>query len=807
MESKHLFHPYRAAAGSPDPKQRTALAPAPGQALPLRASLVGRRTLRGPSSSLSSSMHHPAASSSRPFTAASPASSAEITATLQSLRSSLSAHPAPSSLAHPGASSSSFHPASSSRASSSVHPTASSSSFHPASSSSSSLRATSRLPKPKDASFDLFTDSEILDARKTIKALERELLNQREAYEKRVASLESDNNALKVEKNEALAKIKKLETDQAFLMSRDNQLVTANESREKAFDQKNNENRSIIAKLRSEKSSLTEQLSIAQERSTDAERKLEHESSVSKRELSRLRAKLESTEHERDLATAGKGVALNQLSELQNKAFSLESQLSSLKRNDSIGITDTIKKQLNEQSAYIHNLETTVSQLRSETQRLRTLHQTATAQTETIRTLETQLSRMDAMRSQVVELESLVQSFTAEKERWVAELAAAGGSMDEWEGVTTPLGFARVLRKERLERAREGEKVAEEVAQSRVLRETVVELEEEVKALKDKCGELERGVEVREGLVKRLEKGRELMGRENLVLREQWAAANFQDEKGATDELHALVNEYKTRVQELEHELSIRSPMQSSTARSDLTAAKRELDDKVKELQSEIDHLKSENASLQSEVETYDTQVFELERAIGQGAFDRKTLKVLQLAENPESTAHAIRKETLDSLEAENKALKSRLLGSEWGALVPVEVVKSAEVEHRRLLAVVEEKEKRILRLREVFTAKSQEFKEAVFSLLGYKVEFLESRVRLISQYADPHHDASFLFASQENDHGTMQIVGGTDPERVKELQRLREKYVGERGSVPAFLAVVTLDGWERTFGVEDMEQ
>jgi hypothetical protein len=79
---------------------------------------------------------------------------------------------------------------------------------------------------------------------------------------------------------------------------------------------------------------------------------------------------------------------------------------------------------------------------------------------------------------------------------------------------------------------------------------------------------------------------------------------------------------------------------------------------------------------------------------------------------------------------------------------------------------------------------------------LGYKVEFQEGRVRLTSTFSDPS-DPSFLFASGDDDSGTLQLIGGSH-ERLLNLNRSRQYYIAERGSVPAFLASVTLESWER---------
>lgn len=90
---------------------------------------------------------------------------------------------------------------------------------------------------------------------------------------------------------------------------------------------------------------------------------------------------------------------------------------------------------------------------------------------------------------------------------------------------------------------------------------------------------------------------------------------------------------------------------------------------------------------------------------------------------------------------------------------------------------------------------KADEFLEAVRSLLGYKVNFLDNgRVELISVYSSPDELQSFIFTSGLHDEGTMQIVGSGSQRYMEESKETYDHYVSELGSIPAFLSRVTLD-------------
>lgn len=83
---------------------------------------------------------------------------------------------------------------------------------------------------------------------------------------------------------------------------------------------------------------------------------------------------------------------------------------------------------------------------------------------------------------------------------------------------------------------------------------------------------------------------------------------------------------------------------------------------------------------------------------------------------------------------------------------------------------------------------------DAVRSLLGYKVNFLDNgRVELISVY-NAEEQQSFVFTSGQNDEGTMQLVGSGSQKYMEEHKESFDHWVNQLGSIPAFLSRVTLD-------------
>lgn len=238
---------------------------------------------------------------------------------------------------------------------------------------------------------------------------------------------------------------------------------------------------------------------------------------------------------------------------------------------------------------------------------------------------------------------------------------------------------------------------------------------------------------------------------------------------------------------------------------------------------------------LQKEIQSLDEQVGVLERALGSGAYNPETTKIVQLRDNPASVENYVRTEVLESLKQENSRLLEELTriqnstsamdvdqsssstsSSSSGVLVPFESLKPLQLETARLVKLVEEKEKRLDRIKQVYKSKALEYREAVYSLLGYLMDFQpDGRVKLTSMfYVDKSSGGigvrttssnlgsggnsggfSFEFTSQEGDEGTMKFTGDK-----KNEEWIRDKmgyFVETHGNIPAFLSSITMGLFE----------
>ena len=131
---------------------------------------------------------------------------------------------------------------------------------------------------------------------------------------------------------------------------------------------------------------------------------------------------------------------------------------------------------------------------------------------------------------------------------------------------------------------------------------------------------------------------------------------------------------------------------------------------------------------------------------------------------------------------------------------------KEQEVEEWK--AEVAERDKRMLRLKQSWAAKALELRQAVASILGWKVEFAANgKFKLSSIFYPPGDEdtdesetglgSNYLIFDGEK--GTVQISGGPEGEFAHDIKGLVKFWVEGRKEIPGLMAACTLEFYERT--------
>ncbi|KAI9282830.1 mitotic checkpoint protein-domain-containing protein [Umbelopsis sp. AD052] len=500
----------------------------------------------------------------------------------------------------------------------------------------------------------------------------------------------------------------------------------------------------------------------------------------------------------------------------------------------------------------VHRLEKEIGVLNSDLQHYKSIYQNVEKLREQKYELEHQLRNMAVFKDKCVQLEVENAAIKRERAEWASFLENADNI-----GFITPYAVCRELNLLRSEKS-SAAKIENDLSELIKSQETLLlEAEKRILELNAQIREKDNLRQVDQVNTDILMKDKQLLQKEIGILREQLKSYDIEEitymserydsaKTQRLNELEGLLGQYRVEIEALRtmmtaertRALQDRSGQQVenmpatlqlptgeqikaslvdlATAKIDLLKRLSTLDVefqlKAKELevlQKQIDILRhglvvgglnEELIRSVAEVQPAPTSVHDEDIPMTESKEPKQ--RILQLKNNPASREQAIRQSMLDDLKKENQELIARLQQSNdetamagvIESTIPPQSFDNLQAEKEQMVTTVAQKEKRILRMQQVWAAKVREYHEAVASLLGYKVDFsADGMVRLASMYADPN-DISFVFKSSENDQGTLKIVGANKDMYMKTLESSYNYCVNERGSIPAFLSAVTME-------------
>ncbi|GBM51437.1 Mitotic spindle assembly checkpoint protein MAD1 [Araneus ventricosus] len=212
--------------------------------------------------------------------------------------------------------------------------------------------------------------------------------------------------------------------------------------------------------------------------------------------------------------------------------------------------------------------------------------------------------------------------------------------------------------------------------------------------------------------------------------------------------------------------------------------------------------MQEENAALLSKISNFQKENQELKNKLSKQETDRGSSsgsgeKVLHLRFNPLDAANRRHLERFNKLQEENDQLKKRIKVLEEEGVAATDVTMKVQQKLqsegadstleslKEQLAAAERKTRFIL---ENARLKSTEFREAVYQLLGYRIDVpMAETYKLSHVYADSRDDYLLFKINSEG----IQLV---ETEYSKQVSDKMETYLHQHDSFPAFLASLTMD-------------
>ncbi|KAH8113193.1 mitotic checkpoint protein-domain-containing protein [Phellopilus nigrolimitatus] len=502
-----------------------------------------------------------------------------------------------------------------------------------------------------------------------------------------------------------------------------------------------------------------------------------------------------------------------------------------------------VRTELARQHRRLAELEAANAHLKRELERVRARAEGTELLREEKRVFERQAAGAENLRRKVAELEEAAAAFARKEKEWEVRLRE-GATPDENAAParTTPVGVTQQLTALRKAHAA----LLDEHGRLKAdLRTREVELADARADGADMRGEFEQLQEeatVLRETVARREKDRTLLAREVTFLKS--LVTSYKNEEavyrpGALEDagadaggarakleqrvvqLETLLSEYKATIETLEGEVD-RVQRATGGAAGRPQEQWDRLAQRASLLEEALGNAQTEARAAAARVEALEQRLFELGGEIGGGRHVPPGTRVLSLRENPAQAWADTREAVLARLKNENEALLARLKEleaaggtsasasaagpvGEDASSVPRASWEAQREEAAELRGALAQREKRLLRLQEVFTAKSAEFRDAIAAVLGLKLAFYPNgQVRVTSVY---DLGASFVFQPAKA-RGGGGGVGGEDGAKMQliaageggpqELDGLMKTWIREEMCIPCFMASVTLECYDK---------
>ncbi|KAK5124511.1 hypothetical protein LTR85_001728 [Meristemomyces frigidus] len=621
---------------------------------------------------------------------------------------------------------------------------------------------------------------------------------------KRAQAAESASNAAK-KKAEALA--------------RDFQDVQDRATNEKVLLEKK------IRGLQDDNRSLREELEDSQAELSSQDRRSKHALSELEQKHATLQASVEGIKQDLEGKVNALQTTQQKLAQKETEAGELENEVLRLKAQT--GDTDTlaiIKKELTEQVAYIKKLEATNRDHLAELKQYRKTQKNIEVVEEEKRALEARVRMMDDLRRELSEAQLQKRILEDEKKGWTSylEMEAAG---EEDMSFQTPEQMAKAFMQERLERLGLIDKLGSVQPELSIRDENIRSLEDQRAKLQTELEKLRSAgtgsapVSDSKALM-RLQRQKNLVTKEVEYLRAQMKTfeaeeAEFNPEQLDAErsqrlyELEDMVKQYRGELQSLHADLTtLESQAQAAPAVQSPKKRSREDDEaederlgelrrKSRKLQDDLEKLQTRNQVLEAELKASVSQITSLKES--------SRTRVLELRDNPTAEIQAIKMATLNTLREENAALLAQLEGNLNGTkVVPISTLDNARLQIDELKTHIAQNEKKTMRLKQIWGSKSLEFREAVCSILGWRLDFMPNGRVKATSILYPNHfnkdgeeeENSIIF---DGENGTMKVSGGPQSVFAGEIKGLIEFWVEGRKEIPCFLAACTLEFYERT--------
>lgn len=587
-----------------------------------------------------------------------------------------------------------------------------------------------------------------------------------------------------------------------------------------------NERQALEKRLRQSQEkaqSLQEEFDEVQEELASSQRQNDHKYNTLQAEHKALKESVEEIQTDLQSKVDALQSTQKKLGQKEEEVGQLEAEVLRLKAITGDAETlEVIKRELSDQVNHIKKLETLTREQNTELKQYRKQHKAIEIVEEEKRSLQTKLHMMDDVQRQLHEAQLRKQVLEEERDSWTSYLEAEAATHGELQ-FDSPEDLARAFIQERIERTELLSQLGEikpeltvKEANIQALEDEKVKLQAEIQQLKtSSTGGAANPNEAKARA--RLERQKTLATKEVEFLRAQVKA--FDDDERETQpdtfdaakserikELEELVDQYRKEVDALQKEFnSIEKQPATPVAGQKRSLESEDNDERLGELRRKNRQLQDDLTALQKKQKLIEAE-YKAQHSQLKKLKESSRTRVLELKSNPTADAESLKLSTVRNLREANTHLLAQLDNTTPPpSTVPTSTLDAVRDELEELRTQLASSTKKIARLKQIWTAKSLEFREAVASILGWKLDFMPNgRVKVTSMFkpADEDGENSIVF---DGENGTMKVSGGEQSVFAGEIRDQIVYWVEGRKEIPCFLSALTLEFWERGPGGQTM--
>ncbi|ORX65084.1 hypothetical protein DL89DRAFT_287486 [Linderina pennispora] len=447
---------------------------------------------------------------------------------------------------------------------------------------------------------------------------------------------------------------------------------------------------------------------------------------------------------------------------LQKKLFATEEDLREL-----------LERDLHEQCTYIKALENQNQKLKAEAQHAKELASKYAKELESNQALQAKVNRLEGQHENFAELEAQLSILKQEREQWRKVFQARLMSLNV--PIDSPYAVANTVATQRHKISLLETKVEtmQETVDSatRDLQSTVTELE----SYKLQYSQID------EQLTKEKRRAIQLERSKQYALREDRLFAVTAPFTERIKQLELFIDEQRVWISSLEGAAVLQGYREDVERKEqELLASRRSYD----QLMERFEELEKEAARLEHQIGSglgYNPRTTRLCDPLGRSSRRLWTENESLLAHIKKltDTSSADKSESANDNEEDSGESEDPPSGSPF-----FQTIANLRTENQELAKQLENSVILMRRYKKELRKKVFELREAVYSIMGYRLDFLSN-------------GGSFVFKSGDDNKGDMKLYGGGNKEYLNSIMNDIRYWIQERGSIPGFLATVTLQNFE----------